>query len=222
MTRDDGVAPELSRMGQESQLPPGLEDRLVNELTERGGIGSKANIKEHGIMHDPRTGGLGRSRAGWMRPAALLAACVALFWLGRTSAPKGAPVVQPEPAGTGGEAAAVGGPTGDPRWMLLLYEDETFQGPPAGREQEYVQEYSRWAQELGESGVVVDGAELLPEGAVVGRGATRTAELRAEGAGRVTGYFVIAAPTLEKAEEIAQGNPHIGHGGKIEVRRMGL
>ena len=37
----------------------------------------------------------------------------------------------------------------------------------------------------------------------------------------MTGYFLIAAANDDEAEEIARRCPHLAHGGKVMVRRLG-
>jgi hypothetical protein len=107
--------------------------------------------------------------------------------------------------------------------MLLLYEDDSFEAPAPGAEQAYVEEYSRWAAELARRGELVSGAELLPGGALLGPGAAdaSSAEVDGKGAGRLTGYFMVRAPTLARAVEIAATCPHLTHRGRIAIRPVG-
>ncbi|MFN0180778.1 MAG: hypothetical protein ACKVZ0_18400 [Gemmatimonadales bacterium] len=135
--------------------------------------------------------------------AGLLAASLAAFFVGRGTGP-----ARPIPT--------------DPRWMLLLYEDESFQGPAPGREADYVEEYRRWAGALQGQGAFVDGAELGSGGGVLEAGGQLApGETLVAGAGRLTGYFVISAPSLDAAATLAATSPHLAHRGRIAIRPLG-
>jgi hypothetical protein len=108
--------------------------------------------------------------------------------------------------------------------MLLLYEDQAFQGPAPGPEHEYVEEYRRWAEAGHAAGRVVDGAELIPGAAMLEPhrpGEPMPVSLELAGAGRLTGYFVVLAPTIEEAMAIARTSPHLRHQGRIAIAPMG-
>ncbi|MBM4188402.1 MAG: hypothetical protein FJ206_13960 [Gemmatimonadetes bacterium] len=138
--------------------------------------------------------------------AALLAASAGAFFLGRLTAPSPAT-----------DAVST------PRWMLLLYEDDQFEGPAPGREADYVAEYRRWAQTLGRQGALVDGAELVPGGGWLDSAGAELVESEREvpGAGRITGYFVITAPNADSAAAVAASSPHLLHRGRIAIKPLG-
>ena len=169
---------------------------LPNDLEER----IVASLRDRGAL---------RPAGAWSRRwylGGLIAASLVAFLIGRTSTPAGGPE-----------------PTAEPRWMLLLYEDEMFQGPAPGREADYVEEYRAWAAGLGRQGTLVDGAELIPGGRFLEPDGTTgvSGDLPLAGAGRLTGYFVIRAPTLDAAAAIATTSPHLAHRGRIAIRPMG-
>ena len=89
---------------------------------------------------------------------------------------------------------------GEP-YVMLLYEDSTFQlaapGHLAGRRAEY----ARWADSLYRRGELDLGG-------------------RVGGAGPITGMFIIRAATDADAAKLAASCPHIKYGGHIEVRRF--
>jgi hypothetical protein len=151
-------------------------------------------------------GALRTSPGRWSRAlygAGLLAASLAAFLVGRGTGP-----ATPVPA--------------DPRWMLLLYEDESFQGPAPGREADYVEEYRHWAGALRGQGAFVDGAELGSGGGLLEAGGRLApGETVVPGAGRLTGYFVISAPSLDAAAALAATSPHLAHRGRIAIRPLG-
>lgn len=170
---------------------------LPNSLEER----IVASLRDRGTL---RPAPWARSRRWYL--GGLIAASLAAFLAGRNSRPAAGP-----------------DPTSGPRWMLLLYEDETFQGPAPGREADYVEEYGAWAEGLGRQGALVDGAELIPGGRLVDPDGTvgLSGDLPLAGAGRLTGFFVIQAPTLDAATAIATTSPHLTHRGRIAIRPLG-
>lgn len=115
----------------------------------------------------------------WMAAAAVtLAAAVALsgLHLGRGKAP--------------GET-----------YVMLLYEDSTFQLPAPGHVAERRAESARWADSLAERGKLDLGG-------------------RVDGSGPITGMFIIRAPTEADAAKLAASCPHLKYGGHIVVRRF--
>ncbi len=109
-------------------------------------------------------------------------------------------------------------PGPSPQWMLLLYEDAAFRGPPPGQEQTYVEEYGRWAATLAADQRLVSGGELRPGGLVLNEPGQNRPVAEATPLGSLTGYFLITAPTLAQAQSIASGCPHLLHGGSIVIR----
>lgn len=186
---DPNTRPEpLDRLRDGPMPPASLEQRVTSALRSRGVLRPAP----------------GRWTA-W-HSAALLAASIGAFLVGRLGQPGVAP-----PADAG------------PKWILLLYEDAQFEGPPPGQEAKYVEEYSRWAAGLAERGALVDGAELVSGGGWLD-GATSAldpGEREVPGAGRVTGYFVISAPNADSAAAVAATSPHLGHRGRIAIKPLG-
>ncbi|MBK7351861.1 MAG: hypothetical protein IPI92_18570 [Gemmatimonadetes bacterium] len=154
-----------------------------------------ATLRARGALTIPGGRRWGR---GWLAAAALVAA----FLGGRASAARAGEV-----------------PTGQ-RWMLLLYEDAGFRPPPPGAEQVYVEEYRAWAAALRRRGQLVEGAELLPAAAALGRGGAAALEVMPEPA-RLTGYFILVAPSLDSARAIASGIPHLRHNGRVVIQPFG-
>ncbi len=109
-----------------------------------------------------------------------------------------------------------------PAFALMLYEDAGYQTPAAGAEHEArVAEYSAWARELAGAGRLVDGAELLDQGVLLHRDRARADGVPASDEGRLAGYFVIRAASLEEAETIAADCPHLAYGGTVSLRPTG-
>jgi hypothetical protein len=105
-----------------------------------------------------------------------------------------------------------------PRWLLTLYEDSTFN--PRAPIPDLVREYSAWADSIRGKGRLVVGEKLA-----TGRGMVVSEEYEDHseplGAlGGAEGLFIIAAPTEAEALAIARSMPHLKHGGRIVVRRI--
>lgn len=189
----DARPEELARLRATPMMPDQLEDRVV------------ASLRGAGLL----TPGAGQRRRSWRPTAALLAASLACFWIGRI---------------TGGSGQAPADSPVGARWMLLLYEDHSFKGPTPGREHEYVEEYRQWAEAGHAAGTVLDGAELIPGAALLAPDQPADpmpVSLELSGAGRLSGYFVILAPTLEEAAAIARTSPHLRHHGRIAIAPIG-
>jgi hypothetical protein len=126
-----------------------------------------------------------------------IAATVTAFMLGRLTARAGA---------------------SEPRWLLLLYEDQSFEAPAPGTEAVRVAEYRAWARA---TPAVVDGAELGPERYLLAAGRTvEPAPSSSDGIGDLAGYFIIAAPSWAEARAIAARCPHLDHRGRVVVRPL--
>jgi hypothetical protein len=140
--------------------------------------------------------------------------------------------------GSGGAA-----PLDEPRFLLVLHEDERFQ--PGRTLPELVQEYSAWAEALGERGRLVaaeqlDGSVTVlpveagsgappaggggsasgggvqpPGGGDIGGGAVAP---EAGDIGEMTGFFLIRAADPEEALATALTHPHLRYGGRIVLR----
>jgi hypothetical protein len=161
---------------------------------------------EERVVQSLTAGGTLRSTRPWLVWPLAAAAALGLFVAGRQSAPSG--------------TEAAGAPPGA-RWMLLLYEDEAFEGPAPGHEDAYVAEYRDWALALQERHQLVDGAELLPTRVLLEPDGAAPSPEPASPLGALTGYFIIVAPTLEDARVIARTNPHLKHRGRVAIQPLG-
>ena len=158
---------------------------------------------EQRVLRSLRANGTLTASVGrpWIRRSLAAAALVAAFIGGR--------LTMPSPAPTG------------PRWMVLLYEDAAFRGPDPGEEQSYVEEYRAWAAVLRRRQQRVDGAELLPAAAVLDPEGAKPSTPPASDAARLTGYFIIVAPTLEAARALTADIPHLRHQGRVTIQPLG-
>ncbi len=109
-------------------------------------------------------------------------------------------------------------------YMILMREnDRAWSRFPPEEQQRLLQQYYDWVAELREKGIFKDGNPLGYEGARLLR--TVDGEIVdgpfAETKEVLTGYFLIEAPDLERAVEIARGCPGLGHGETIELRPIG-
>ena len=86
-------------------------------------------------------------------------------------------------------------------YVMLLYEDSTFQMPLPGHVAERRAESARWADSLAERGELDLGG-------------------RVDGSGPITGMFIIRAATDADAAKRAASCPHLKYGGHIVVRRF--
>ncbi|HEX9894843.1 MAG TPA: hypothetical protein VGA78_13020 [Gemmatimonadales bacterium] len=102
-----------------------------------------------------------------------------------------------------------------PQYLLLLEEPSAFRAATSAAEQTArVTEYSAWAQRLRREDRLVSAGELEPRGSVVGPEGVQAGESITA----PTGYFLIRAISLQDAERLAQGSPHIQYGGSVVVR----
>lgn len=139
----------------------------------------------------------------WVRPLLAAAAAVLVFSAGHAVGRRG-----------GAE------PNAEPQFMLLLYEDASYDAPASGRESERVAEYGAWAATVSESGLTIDGDELLEGGVTLtGSGGYASVEqgIPLTTVGRLTGYFIVNGTDLDEAVGIARETPHLRHGGRVAV-----
>jgi hypothetical protein len=103
------------------------------------------------------------------------------------------------------------------RFALFVLGDGTDGVPEASK----VAEYGQWLTTLSQSGIGVSGEKLRNPGWLLGAGSTRfDAGIDPAPADRITGFFIIAAPTPDSALAIAQGMPHLKHGGRLVLREI--
>lgn len=97
-------------------------------------------------------------------------------------------------------------------YMLLLWEGEEFgAGLPEGS---FADEYSEWAVSVAGLGVSLSGSELGSSREMIGLAEAAPRSNRDDELG---GYFLIGAANMAAARRIAEGHPHLRHGGWIEV-----
>jgi hypothetical protein len=83
-----------------------------------------------------------------------------------------------------------------------------------------LKQFYAWFERLSDEGKMKSGHQLGPEGKILsGRKGVTDAPL-AESKEAIAGYWFIYADSLEKAVEIAKGNPGLEYGQTIEVRRI--
>lgn len=143
------------------------------------------------------------SGAGWIEPRSqrlrrqavrgllVLAATVAAFLAGR--------------AQRIGEATPTSGST----FLLLLYEGGGYRDDRPVRE--IVAEYSRWADSLRRDGSLVLGEKLSDAHAVLPMATSGPADTP-------TGLFIVRAPGIREATNLAESSPHLRYGGRILLR----
>jgi hypothetical protein len=113
-------------------------------------------------------------------------------------------------------------------YLLLLRRGPDATAPDAGPAfDRMVAEYSAWRAGLVERGVLIasnlldatTGVELrgAPSGMIVAHGVPRSASGE-----YVSGYYLVAAPDLTSARELARASPHLRYGGSIELRPVSV
>lgn len=105
-------------------------------------------------------------------------------------------------------------------YMLLFWAPKHVLAAPRSPEQARAsgERWHAWAEELKEAGHSVTGAQLEAAGRCV-RGAQKIVAEGAFGSDHTMGgYFILSAPSLEQATELAKGCPVLQHGGTVEVR----
>ena len=149
------------------------------------------------VQHTLRRRGLLRGRPPVARVAALLLVAAGCSGLGVLAARWEAPPSQAQ--------AEVD------RYVLLLYADDSFAPPVTG--QALVAEYGDWARQLRAEGRLEFAERLEPTEQFVGSPFTSTGN-------RLTGMFIIQAPSREAAEATARTSPHARYGGTVVIRRI--
>lgn len=121
---------------------------------------------------------------------------------------------------TVGRGTTAGGPaSAGPRFVLLLYQDASFEPGPTPHA--HYDEYAAWAQGLRDrgklvSGTALDSASVLLHAAAGGLEVTHNGV--ASAAGVVGGFFIIRAASNAEALAIAETCPHLRYGGRIVLR----
>jgi len=192
----------FASLEREAPPPAGAEERVVAELASRGAFaGRPGTSRGPNISRSPRA----RVSAAAATAAAALLVFGAGIVVGRSAGSGRAPA-----ASSAGIAPA---DAASPRFALFLLDE-----PPGGaaEETERVAEYKRWASSLPGGGRVVSGEKLGDEARLLSPAAP--VSTAADPASALRGYFVIRAPDLARALEVARTCPHLKRGGRILVR----
>lgn len=195
MDEDDPLTTEekaaLTALPRAQHPKAGLEDRVVEALRTRGEIRP------------------GRDRIA-LRPVPVAAAALAVFLLGLTLGRSSARPA-PAPADEGGR-----------QWLLLLYSDGGFEMPVPGQEAARHAEVDSWPRRLAAQGVLMEGREVADETLLLGGcGDVLVAKASARAEQRLLrGYYILRAPSLEKALEIAKTSPHLSYGGIVTLSEI--
>jgi hypothetical protein len=147
-----------------------------------------------------------RRHVPWLRIAACFAAVVLLFaggWM------VGRSYQGPQARNSGN------------RFLILLQAGgmSAADEPPHGsaEEENRVREYVAWMRGLRADGHLLQGERLADSGRELNSDGENDAQWSLAD-GTVVGFFVVSAPDLAQAVELARGCPHLRHGGRIEVR----
>jgi hypothetical protein len=172
--------------------PAELEDRVVDALRARQLIHSKTAGAANMTMH-------------YAISAAIAAVAMAVgLSLGQRFD------VAPEHAAEG---------TGQ-QYVLLLYEDESYDAPAPEKMDERIGEYSQWARDVAATGRYVAGEKLTDDSLLLLPGGARSDVIPAAEQGVLEGYFIISASDLDEAASIAESCPHLRYGGTVSLRRI--
>lgn len=106
------------------------------------------------------------------------------------------------------------------QYVMLLYEDETYDAPTPGKMEERIGEYSQWAREVAATGKYVTGKKLTDDSLLLLPDGTRSDMTPAAEQGVLEGYFIITAGDMEEAASIAESCPHLRYGGAVSLRRL--
>jgi hypothetical protein len=111
-------------------------------------------------------------------------------------------------------------PTQNTNEYLLLFRGSDWYSHLSPAElQSSMAQFMAWFDQLKAEGILKTGQPLLGEGRIISaRGGAIVDGPFAESKETVGGYFIITAPSLESAAEIARQSPGIMHGAVVEVR----
>jgi hypothetical protein len=112
-----------------------------------------------------------------------------------------------------------------PKYMLLLYDNPaTFANVSPEQMQKVVEKYVAWGKKLREAGVIKASDKLTDEPGKVMRRKDNQVRVTdgpySESKEVVAGYYMIEAPSYDKAVDHARDCPHLEFGGTIEVRQV--
>lgn len=183
----------LNRLPTSEAPPAFLEERVVERLRD-------ANLI--------RASSLGRFR-GYPALITAIALSLVTFFVGAF-------------VGTRRSVAAA---PAQPAGYLLIVRAANAQFEPKNPQEELlrVKEYSAWARDLGQRGLMVGGEKLKDDvnvlnTAVDGRQVNENRANLSEGG--VAGYFLLPSSDYDQALSIARTCPHLKHGGAVELRQI--
>jgi hypothetical protein len=159
---------------------------------------------ENRVLHAMRTRGMIR-KASYLRTAAAIAAAAAMFVAGVI-----ADRYWPAPA-------APRDPR--PQFVLMLYEDASYETAAPAELPGRITEYSNWARALGSQNYV-SGQKLVESESTISRTGIVGPTAPTPKDGSVAGYFIIRAADAQEAARVAATCPHVRYGGQISVREV--
>ncbi len=211
--QDSGPRDELlAELPPEVSPPEGLRADVVHRLATLGMVTPPAPARSFVPM------------APWTRGALTAAAVIVAFFAGRSSLPSrtdtppldpSAPPMSTQSPETFGDTTAGGAAA---RWAFLLYEDERYN--PNGLSLPQIDSaYLGWVDDRRAAGVVDRAEKLGATEFALSAGPPVTRPAGAHGPhGILTGIFLVRAPTLEAALQLARETPHWRMGGNVVVR----
>ena len=122
-----------------------------------------------------------------------------------------------------GARRSVAAASTQPAGYLLIVRAANAQFEPKNPQEELlrVKEYSAWARDLRQKGLLVGGEKLKDEVNVLSEHDLKVGENRAILAeGGVAGYFLLPSSDYDQALSIARTCPHLKHGGAVELRQI--
>lgn len=193
----DELSPEERRAFSgltKQKTPPGfLEDRIV------------AQLKATNVIRAGKSGWLPSYSGVGVAVALSLAIFVAGALVGRgiSTAPK-----RPDLPG----------------YMLIVRTSSpNAEARTPAEELQRVKEYSAWARDLSQRGLLIGGEKLKDEGRLLtqaNENATVAETPSKPAEGSIAGYFLLPSSDYEQAVTIAKTCPHLKHGGTVELRQI--
>ena len=190
---DDDQLELLSALPVSEAPPAFLEERVVAHLRDAKMI---------------RTSSLGRFR-GYPALITAIALSLVTFFVGAFI----------------GTRRSVAAAPAQPAGYLLVVRAANAQFEPKNPQEELVRvkEYSAWARDLGQRGLLVGGEKLKDELNVLspaGDGLKVSENRTSLSEGGIAGYFLLPSSDYEQALSIAKTCPHLKHGGAVELRQI--
>ena len=172
--------------------PPELEERIVQTL------------RNEGLIRHTSTGGEQMKKHYAVMSIVAVAALLAGFVAGQR--------LDDSPAAAADDDLE--------QFVMLLYENDSYQYPEEGRMAERIGEYSQWAREVAAAGKLVAGEKLADDGLLVAPGQSPTPTIPVAEQGTIGGYFIIRAQDADEAAALAATCPHVRYGGTVSLRRL--